>query len=270
MLAKYESHVDSYKDRLCPFYVHYRCRAFNAVCNWHANIEIILVLEGNGEVQYGTDVLEIRAGDVVVFNPNVLHRFYKSDTIVYHCIIVDEKFCNENGVFTEPLLFEKKFRSTETERLCKNAAQCYMRYKADGTVISGAKTRNAVLALLIDLYENHLVKQSCSDSRGTNRPEGHVKKTAAYLIEHCTEPVNLDDLARLCGISKCHLSREFKRYTGQSILTYINLIRCKYAEQCVLSGMTVTETAMECGFESVSYFSCTYKKLMGSNPSKVK
>ena len=270
MLAKYESHMDSYRDKLCPFYVHYECRAFNAVCNWHSNIEIIQVLAGSGKVQCGTAVLEIRAGDTVVFNTNVLHRFHKSDDIVYHCIIVDGRFCKENGIFTEQLLFEKQFRSSKTERLCVMAAESYMQYKADGTGLSGAKTRNAVLALLIDLYENHLAQQGRCETGNRNTPETHVKKAATYLMEHCTEPVSLEQLASLCGVSKCHLAREFKRYTGQSILTYVNLIRCKYAEQCMLSGMTVTETAMECGFESVSYFSRTYKKLMGVTPSKVK
>ena len=34
--------------------------------------------------------------------------------------------------------------------------------------------------------------------------------------------------------------------------------------------MTVTETAFACGFESVSYFSQTYKKIMGVSPLSAK
>ena len=272
MLAKYESHKKLRLDKLCPFLVHYKSRAFNAVCNWHPNLEIILVLEGNGHMQYGADTLSIREGDIVVINPNVLHRCHKAEGMIYHCIIIDEAFCADNGILTDELLFARHFRDTRTESLCREISENHRSYLADKSPLNGAKARNAVLSLLIDLCENHLadLKSISTKEKGQSRSEIYVKMAASYLEEHCTDPVSLDKLAQLCGISKCHLSREFKRYTGQTILTYVNLIRCMQAQQRIASGMTVTEAAMESGFESVSYFSRTYKKLMGAVPSKEK
>ena len=91
-----------------------------------------------------------------------------------------------------------------------------------------------------------------------------------YMEYRYNEQIGLDDLAKFCGITKHHLSREFKRFTGQTVLTYLNTLRCKSAEVCLSEGMSVTETAFECGFESVSYFSRTYKKIMGAPPSAAK
>lgn len=272
MLAKYESHKNLRQDKLCPFLVHYKCRAFNAVCNWHPNLEVILVLEGSGYIQYGADTLPIRDGDIVIINPNVLHRCHKSDNMIYHCIIIDAAFCEENGISTDQLLFMRYFRDPRTETFCKEIAENYHRYRTDPTPLWGAKARNAVLSLLIDLCEYHRAdSQSIGmKEKGRSHSEMYVKMAASYLEEHCNDPVSLDKLAQLCGISKCHLSREFKRYTGQTILTYVNLIRCMHAQQRIASGMTVTEAALESGFESVSYFSRTYKKLMGTVPSKEK
>ena len=272
MLAKYESHQNIRQDRLCPFRVHYECRIFNSICNWHQNIEIILILSGSGTIHYGTENLAVYPGDIIVVNSNVLHCVQKSDNIRYHCIIIEEDFCKENGIFTNQLLFEQHFRCDRTQALCQNAAECCNRYSADETPLNAAKTRLAVLSLLIDLCENHLVSQSILDGQANSQriSEMHVKKAASYLEAHCTEQVSLDYLAKLCGISKCHLSREFKRYTGQTIMTYVNLIRCMRAQQSIASGKTVTEAALLWGFESVSYFSRVYKKLMGSLPSKVK
>ncbi len=270
MLAKYESHTDLRENKLCPFRVHSQISSYNSICNWHPDVEIILVLQGSGLVQYGPDTMEVRGGDIVIFNPNVLHRFHQSDDIIYNCIITEEGFCNENGIFTENLQFERHFRSKQTEELCKRAVEAYGWYREEQTLLNGAKTRNAMLALLIDLVENHVVEHDGTAGKERTRSEAYVKKVAAYLVERPTEAIKLDELADLCGISKCHLSREFKRYTGQTILTYANLIRCKHAEQCIVSGMTITEATIECGFESISYFSRTYKKLMGVSPSKVK
>jgi len=74
----------------------------------------------------------------------------------------------------------------------------------------------------------------------------------------------------MCNITKYHLIREFKRYTGQTICTYVNILKCKRAEAFLVQGLTVTETATECGFDNVSYFSQVYKKIMGISPKKVK
>ena len=272
MLAKYESHKNLRQDKLCPFQVHYKSQAFNAVCNWHPNLEIILVLEGSGHMQYGADTLSIQKGDIVIINPNVLHRCHKSVGMIYHCIIIDEAFCDENGIPTEHLLFERHFRDPRTEALCKEIGEHHYSYRSDKSPLKGAKTRNAVLSLLIDLCEHHWAdsKSISAREKGQSHSEMYVKMAASYLEEHCNDPVSLDQIAQLCGISKCHLSREFKRYTGQTILTYVNLIRCMHAQQRIASGMSVTEAALESGFESVSYFSRTYKKLMGTVPSKEK
>ncbi len=272
MLAKYESHQNIRQNKLCPFRVHYECRAFNSVCNWHQNIEIILMLSGSTNIHYGADTLSVCAGDIIIFNSNVLHCVHQSDDIRYHCIIIEEDFCRENGILTDQLLFQRHFRCERTQALCKSIADSYAYYSANETSLNGAKVRHAALSLLIDLCENHLVAPGAIGRQENcqTRAEVHVKKIAAYLEAHCAEPVNLDYLAQLCGISKCHLSREFKRYTGQTILTYVNLIRCMRAQQRIASGKSVTEAALEWGFESVSYFSRTYKKLMGSLPSKSK
>ncbi len=270
MRAKYENQIYLKDNRLCPFNVHYHCRSFNEISNWHSNLEVILILEGTGCFQYGADTLQVKPGDIIVVNAKVLHRVHKNEDLLYHCLILDEEFCIDNGIFTNHLQFRRQFRSKKTERLCRLAAESYMQYERGRTALNGAKTRNAVLSLLIDLNENHLAGNGGAEAEKKNNSEQYVKKVASYLMEHYTEQVSLEQLATLCGISKCHLAREFKRYTGQTILTYANLIRCKHAEQCIASGMTVTETTMECGFESVSYFSRTYKKLLGVSPSKSK
>ena len=75
-------------------------------------------------------------------------------------------------------------------------------------------------------------------------------------------------IAAMCGITKYHLAREFKRITGQTVLTYLNALRCKKAQLLLSEGKTVTEAAFESGFESLSYFSRTYKRIMGAPPSR--
>ncbi len=104
-------------------------------------------------------------------------------------------------------------------------------------------------------------------ARNPSSSEQYVKRVLDRLNGNCTEHISLEELAKDCGITKYHLARAFKRYTGQTLFTYINIMRCKKAELCIRDGMSITEAAYECGFESLSYFSRTYKKLMGASPS---
>jgi len=71
------------------------------------------------------------------------------------------------------------------------------------------------------------------------------------------------------GISKFYLCREFKAYTGSSILQTVNLLRCTQAKLLIEGGATVSQAALSCGFDNLSYFSRTFKKLMGALPSRL-
>ena len=265
----YEHHLELRKDKLCPFkFKECEC-VYNSVCNWHHNIEILLVTEGCGRIQYGSDDMPIEAHDMILVNSGVLHRVYSETGISFTYVIIDESFCIENGIEMKNRTFEPKFKSESVENTLLSAHARFAAYKDDPSPIRTASMRCAVLALVIEICTNHTV-----DTDG--RPQSHsaseqyIKQALEYLGEHYAEPISLEEVASLCGITKYHLARIFKIYTGQTLFTYVNILRCKKAELCLSDGMTVTEASRECGFESLSYFSRTYKKLIGYSPSSKK
>lgn len=266
---QYEHHLTLKQDKLCPFKFKSLNNFRDTICNWHRNIEIMLVTEGEGRVQYSSEDIALSKGDIVVVNTGELHRVYSETSISIDYVIIDESFCHENGIDTVDRYFDRVFKSTEIEELFECAYERYSEYKNDQTPIKIARVRLSVLRLLIELYEDHSAPAT-KISANTGSPQDYVKKILEYLAEHYTEQLTLEGVASICGITKYHLAREFKKYTGQTVVTYINVLRCKKAENCLMEGMTVTEAAGESGFDSISYFSRTYKKLMGSSPSSKK
>lgn len=89
-----------------------------------------------------------------------------------------------------------------------------------------------------------------------------------YIALHYAEPISLEQLAALEHISKSYLSRQFKRLTGQTVVSYINTQRIETAK-LLLSGSTesVNEIAYQVGFESPKYFYRTFKALTGESPA---
>ena len=269
MTSYYEHHISLKKNKLCPFKLGIGRDEQPAPCNWHNNIEILMCFEGEGAVQYGEDTLPFESGDIVIVNSGELHRPYSKKGLYYCFIIIDESFCKENGLDTALIRFEKRFRDSETERLLKHAIERTTDYNAFSQPLTAARLRAAMLELLINLVTFHSMPDVSLNEK-QSPSEQYVKKVLNHLNENYSLPISLDQLAAMCGITKFHLAREFKRLTGQTILTYTNVLRCKKAHILLASGKTVTETAIECGFESLSYFSRTYKKTMGVAPSKSK
>lgn len=272
MITRYEHHLQIKTNKLEPFILHYLINRFDSPCNWHKNIEIVFITKGEGFIRYGTDEYELCEGDLVVINSGAIHHLYSDTGFDYYCIIIDDEFCEGNGIDIEKYEFEKITRDEETVRVFLEAAQMLKNeiLKKNGDDrLSIPKVRRAMLSFMIELCEKHIVNDG-EKVKKKDRSEEHIKKALSYINENFKSPITLEELAEYVGISKYHLSREFKKYTGETIFTYTNIIRCRNAEICILDGMKVSDAAYASGFETISYFSGTYRKLMGIHPSKVK
>lgn len=267
MNSYYENHISIRKNKLCPFLLVHSFATTDVICNWHKNIEILLVTDGNGAIQYSTESLPITADDIIVVNSSVLHRPYSDTGLGYYYLIIDDTFCVENGIDITSFTFEKKFQSAETKQKFDAVIAQTNAYKECQNQLSVIALRSVVLSLLADLCVNHATPVEESGVQAS-ASEKYVKHVIEYINEHFSESVCLEKLADLCGVTKYHLVREFKKHTGQTVFSYLNNLRCKNAELCISNGMSVTEAAYTNGFDSLSYFSRTYKKNMGQSPSK--
>lgn len=87
-----------------------------------------------------------------------------------------------------------------------------------------------------------------------------------YLNEYHTN-VTLDDLSRHFGRSKSYISHMFKKAGGVSIREYCNHLKLEDAKRILLStDRSVTEVALEVGFQDVSYFVHLFKEKYGKSP----
>ena len=265
MQTTHESHRDIKKNKLCPFKVLSVRKTGIGICNWHTNPEIILITDGSGTVQYGGETLKIKKGDTVIVNSGALHCFFSDGTMDFIGIIIDDDFCKENGISPESLDFERIVNDSRAEELVRLCAAIIGQYQDKREPILAAKARAQILELLVFLAEGHS-KKALENAQAKNQSEEYVKRIIGHLIDNYTDSVTLEGLAALCGITKFHLARVFKHYTRETIFTYLNALKCKNAQKCLEKGMSVTETATRCGFESVSYFSRTYKRVMGTTP----
>lgn len=80
--------------------------------------------------------------------------------------------------------------------------------------------------------------------------------------------LGVQQLAAQAGVSEVYFRREFKECFGMSPRAYIRKIRMENAKLLLETGYyPVGEVALRCGFDSISYFSSEFHKVIGRTPS---
>lgn len=265
----YEHHSKLKATPLTPFTARMTNRGKNYRCNWHENIEILSVTDGEGYIRYDAELIHLKRGLTVMINSKSMHHIYSEKGISFYAFIVDTDFFLENGIDIQTLCFEKYTDNAQTSKIISNTYNEIKVAESTGGRMATAKMRNALLSMLIHLCTNH-VSEDVSIPKTQSPSEEHVKRAMIYINDHCTKDIGLEEIAEKTGINKSYLAREFKKYTGYTVHTYINILRCQLADQCFADGMSVTQAALSSGFETLSYFSRTYKKLRGISPAEAK
>lgn len=95
----------------------------------------------------------------------------------------------------------------------------------------------------------------------------HVERAKDYVRKHYREKIYLDDIAESIGISPTHLSKLFRKETGQCLQDYINEERVfRAANLLMYSELSLMEIAEYVHFPSQSYFGKIFKQFKGVSP----
>ncbi len=93
-------------------------------------------------------------------------------------------------------------------------------------------------------------------------------EAAALMEANIEEPLSLDEIASLVGVSRRQIERLFKRYVGQVPTRYYLDMRLRRARELLLqTAMSIMQVAVACGFQSPPHFSKCYRMLFGHTPS---
>lgn len=94
-------------------------------------------------------------------------------------------------------------------------------------------------------------------SRGKEKAKETVwlTKVFEFIDANYTEDITLHALSTQFNISEGHLSRALKKHLGKNFTEYIRRLRIEKARRQLLqTKLSITDIAMECGFDYVSTF----------------
>ena len=224
-----------------------------------------VVLSGEGELSYEDQTYQLSEGDCVfidcrkAYSHSTSHNLWSLQWCHFYAPslpAVYEKYKERGGrpVFHPDDL--ASFTSILTDLYDLASSSDYIR---DMRI-------NEKLGALLTL----LMEQSWHPEEGAlSKKRLELEKVRAFLDEHFTDKITLDELSAQFFINKYYLTRIFKETYGSTISHYVLTKRITRAKQLIrFSGMTMDEIAETVGMNDANYFSRAFRKVEGISPTE--
>lgn len=131
--------------------------------------------------------------------------------------------------------------------------------------------------LLAPLIQQEIVVRLLNGGHGpclrrlvaASSPSQQIAKVIAWLKQHYTEDVPMDDLAAKAHMSPSTFRQHFRTVAGMSPLQYLKNLRLQDARQLMLNeNLDAGSAAVRAGYESASQFGREYSRLFGEPPNR--
>lgn len=261
-VSQHESH--QFPDPQLPIYFPTHARN-GCGPQWHKDIELLYCTAGAGTLLCNGIAHTMEPGHIYAINPNELHTALDLGGLFYHVLIIDDDFLLQNSIPTDRIEFK-------TNICCEKANQLYgeiMHELETRTAYYAPKIRGLLLLLIAVLLESS-TKSVPEQIAHLQDPDAPIKAAVDYINRHYAKKLTLDEIAGVAGFTKQYFANRFKKSIGMTVVDYINFVRCRKAKKLLArKQVSVMEAAAQCGFENASYFSKTFRRVMGMLPSQV-
>lgn len=232
--------------------------------HWHREFEIIHIESGKLKLTLDRTVYDLLEGQFALISPGTVHSAVPYDCR-YDCLVFDldalvggwklsDKYLN--GLTTHKLSVQEIYRFPQglPEKEMKKIVEI-MRKQDEGFEL---QIVSAMFSLLYALIITGCIKES--KDRFSHIKLSPFNNAVAYIENNYKNHISIEKLAKVSGVSPKYFSEYFKRITGKSPFDYINeyKIECA-AEMLIYTKKNITDIAMDCGFNDLSYFSKTFK-----------
>lgn len=97
---------------------------------------------------------------------------------------------------------------------------------------------------------------------------GQVRRAIGWIRDHFDQPLRVDALAALAGMSTASFHRHFKAATAMSPLQFQKNIRLQQARRMLVTKQDAARVGYAVGYESASQFSREYARQFGLPPAR--
>jgi len=246
--------------------------------HFHPEYEIVYAEAANGVRHVGDHISRYEESDLVFIGPNIPHLNFDYGVKTSCEIVVvqmKEDFLGKD-FFAMPEI-------NEIKNLFERARSGIAFYGETKQHASEKLKELSSLPHFKQLVELLTIFQSLATSKEYTDLEARPIANASLLKEqqrmhkiyhfietHYQQSIDVNEVAELTHLTTAAFCRYFKKSTHLTFTDFLNQYRINQAKKLLLHDRNVTEACYESGYENLSYFNKTFKKITGENPSQFK
>lgn len=257
-------------------------RKMDVPWHWHEELEAAVVTEGSCIVAAGNVKFTLCAGQGFFVNSGVLHGCWDTGntgcrfhSLVFHSRLVGG---SPDSIFSQRYLHPLTDRSApeililspsvswqkSALEAVESAWQIYVQEPAGFEF----QVRDALSRLIFQLCSHLPITAQPVDSR-QQRDADRIKTMLAFIHGHYAEDLNAKHIAASATISESECLRCFRSTIAATPIQYLRRYRIRQAaEKLAETDEKIADIAVRCGFQDMSYFTKTFRELMGCTPSE--
>ena len=258
------------------FHIDSKHPRYNMSAHWHSEIEIIRVLKGTLSIKLNNNMYEAKKGDVIFINSETLHQAEPKDC-VYECIVVHINFLYNSTYSCQYFIENILSRDYVISEFTPGADSEF--HKSFNSIFEAAKSKSSgykfrtiaafymFFGIIVD--EHLYISASGNKNLTADKSIVRLKEVLKYIRSNYNNPLTLDEMAKVSGMSPKYFGTFFKGLTGKTPFEYLNEYRIEKASRMLAnSADSITDIAYLCGFNDLSYFIKTFKKINKVSPGK--
>ena len=253
----------------------------NPLMHAHEGLELVRVDEGCMELVAGDAANRLEEGDVCLVNAGRMHgtRKVEGHPCAYSVMHLDPaRLTRDEAVYARyiaPVLEDESFdfmlgRDCEgtAGEVCRLMDQIAALEREQPPAFELEVIALAHLVFKQIYLRRHALAEELA-AGAASQDDLILRAMTAFVYEHYSERVSLEDIASAGGVSRSKASTLFRERLDSSPVEFLNRYRLEAAAtKLSMTDDTVSRVALSCGFSQQSYFNRVFLRAYGMTPKQ--
>lgn len=239
----------------------------------HNEIELNYIPEGDITYFFSTGKVTVPPRKITLFWGLIPHKIIKSESDAPYFVVTIPfnlflSWRLPSSIVDKILGGEVVVETVKSE--CGLDKPMFERWVSDMT---GKQNQEAVSleiqARILRLTKNMSVSGAKSTAILNPADASILERIVIYIALHYNRPIKISDIGRAVGLHPDYANAIFKKAFGCTLSHYVVEERIgQVKRKLILTDMSITQIAFECGFNSISRFNSTFLDICGQTPRR--